>query len=217
MRPPDQEGDDFIIESDLDRVTRITNDYLVELPVWRDLESAIVPMVESIAEEFDRPMHVEHRVKPLISLERKLLMRSREVTELHQITDLLGTRIVTLHLDSIGPIVASVEAMFHVDRRKSGLRTNLAGYRTRHVVCALPTGAQPQWFEIQIRTVGEHAWSELQHPIYKGAAADESTTQTLVKIATLYHEAESLAAGLRRRFQSGHDLYCKSGPDRPSG
>jgi ppGpp synthetase/RelA/SpoT-type nucleotidyltranferase len=137
---------------------------------------------------------------------RKLLTRSTEVTQLHEITDLLGIRVVTMNLDSIASIVARIEAAFRVNGHKSGLRTNPAGYRTRHVVCAIPSDTTPRWFEIQVRTVGEHAWSELQHPIYKGAAADEDTIQTLVKIATLYHEAESLAAGLRRRFHAGQGL-----------
>jgi len=136
----------------------------------------------------------------------KLLTRSTEVTQLHEITDLFAIRIVTQYLDSIASIVARIEEVFCVNEHKSGLRINPAGYRTRHVVCALPSNTPPRWFEIQIRTVGEHVWSELQHAIYKGAAADEDTTETLVRISTLFHEAESLAAGVRQRLQAGRSL-----------
>ncbi len=184
-----------------DRVTRIVADYVDQLPMWEALEPSMLTIVEGIAREFDRPTHVEHRVKGVASLERKLALRCTEVTQLHEITDLLGLRIVTLNLDSIPSIVSKVEAAFHVDSRKSGLRTNLRGYRTWHVVCAVATAPRSHWFEIQIRTVGEHAWSELQHPIYKGAIVDDATNETLVRIAELYHNAESLAATLRQRLR----------------
>ncbi len=51
-------------------------------------------------------------------------------------------------------------------------------YETRHIVCALTPDLQPpgwsdlddppQTFELQIRTLAQHAWAEPQHGFYKG-------------------------------------------------
>ena len=185
-------------ESDIERSARITAQFIDELPCWHSLETLVVPAIQAIALRGDAAARVDARIKEPASLQRKLLTRSQEVTTLHEITDLLGIRIVTLHLNAITPIVSGIKSSFHIDDRKSGLRTNSAGYRSTHLVCA-PAGSD-RWFEVQIRTASEHAWSELQHPIYKGTSIDGDDAETLVRIATLYHEADVLAANLRKRF-----------------
>jgi len=92
-------------------------------------------------------------------------------------TDLLGIRIITYLEDDVHRAAAILKNSFSVDSSKSvdkrtPIEVDRVGYRSLHFVATL--GAQrsalPEYsrfeknvFEIQIRTVLQHAWAEIEH------------------------------------------------------
>ena len=94
-----------------------------------------------------------------------------------QMTDLSGIRVVLYSESDV--VIASnlISQSFNVDAENSLnqdelLGTNQTGYRSVHFVCDLGKGrdALPEFeglanlkFEIQVRTVLQHAWAELSH------------------------------------------------------
>jgi ppGpp synthetase/RelA/SpoT-type nucleotidyltranferase len=108
----------------------------------------------------------------LEKIERKKYSNPRE-----QLTDLSGIRVITYLESQVTQITESVRKVFEVDESNSLDRTSMLGadrigYRSAHFVCTLGKvrGSLPEYealadlkFEIQVRTVLQHAWAELAH------------------------------------------------------
>ena len=119
---------------------------------------------------------VEHRVKEEKSLAGKLERKGDGYNTLEDITDILGCRVICFLSDEIDKIGKKVEETFVIDWENSSdkrtlLKENAFGYLSLHYICSLPYG--DKWpdeicgkkFEIQIRTILQHAWSAIHHDI----------------------------------------------------
>ena len=119
---------------------------------------------------------VEHRVKTEKSLAGKLERKGDLYATFEDITDILGCRIVCFLSDEIDKIGKKIEERFAVDWENSSdkrvlIKDNAFGYISLHYICSLPFG--DKWpdeicgkkFEIQIKTVLQHAWSVIHHDI----------------------------------------------------
>ena len=119
---------------------------------------------------------VEHRVKEERSLAGKLERKGDAYNSLEDITDILGCRVVCFLSDEIDKIGKRVEENFVIDWENSSdkrmlLKENAFGYLSLHYICSLPYGNK--WpdeicgkkFEVQIRTILQHAWSAIHHDI----------------------------------------------------
>ena len=119
---------------------------------------------------------VEHRVKEEKSLAGKLERKGDGYNTLEDITDILGCRIICFLSDEIDKIGKRVEESFVIDKENSSdkralIKEDTFGYLSLHYICSLPFG--DKWpdeicgkkFEIQIRTILQHAWSAIHHDI----------------------------------------------------
>mgnify|MGYP003328997856 CR=1 FL=1 len=97
-------------------------------------------------------------------------------SSLQEITDLVGFRIVAYFEDSLDSIAESIEKNFNVDLTHSvdkiqTLDSSQFGYRSLHYVCRLKSSKEmPEPLsnapvEIQIRTILQHAWAEIEHDL----------------------------------------------------
>ena len=119
---------------------------------------------------------VEHRVKTEKSLAGKLERKGDLYSTMEDVTDILGCRIVCFLSDEIDKIGKKVEEKFVVDYENSSdkralIKADTFGYLSLHYICSLPFG--DKWpdeicgkkFEIQIKTVLQHAWSVIHHDL----------------------------------------------------
>lgn len=104
---------------------------------------------------------------------------------LKQITDLAGCRVITFFINDVETVKKLVEAEFNVgerENRSSQLRGGgRPGYESFHFIVELSAQrlALPEYArftglraEIQIRTILQHAWAEIEHDIqYKSVDA----------------------------------------------
>lgn len=127
---------------------------------------------------------VSHRVKERDSCERKLQKSAEPGRELHSLTDLLGLRIITLFSDQVDKVAKVIESEFSIDAARSvDKRTSLDpdrfGYLSLHYIATLSEARQSLIeyrshsgivFEIQIRSILQHAWAEIEHDLgYKSS------------------------------------------------
>lgn len=130
---------------------------------------------------------IEYRVKDHQSLEQKLRRRNADGTlkysdGLNGIDDVIGVRVITfLQLDVERAITAlrnSFEVIAHVDKTAEQRDKGEFGYSGQHLVLRIGEGAAPngcrnhigERFEVQFRTILQHAWAEFEHDIrYKSA------------------------------------------------
>lgn len=116
----------------------------------------------------------ELRIYPVQS---KKIDNKKYSDPISQLTDISGIRIITYFESQVDLVSRVIEELFEIDGENSLNRDQLLGddrigYRSVHFVCSLGTEreelAEYQLysglkFEIQVRTVLQHAWAELAH------------------------------------------------------
>jgi putative GTP pyrophosphokinase len=122
---------------------------------------------------------VEFRVKSEESIQRKLLLKPDRYGRLEELHDLLGIRVTTYFLNDVKKAAEAVESEFMVDKANSVNKLAAAapdrfGYAAIHYVAELGesrTGLPEysafagQVFELQVRSILQHAWAEMQHDL----------------------------------------------------
>lgn len=143
------------------------------------------------------------------------LRRKKYYRPSSQLTDLIGVRVITYYRDSVDPIVSRLRQEFEINenasvdkRRDLGLHD--FGYSSVHLIARLKQGQvlttdhqfiRKRWFEIQIRTVLEHAWSEIEHEVvYKsGIKYPDETKRRFARLAGSLELLDSEFLALREQ------------------
>ena len=157
--------------------------YRAKLTEWDERARRLGSLVEDLLSGHGVYVHtVSARCKDVDSLRAKLRKKAYKNPE-QQATDLLGVRVITYYQDDVDTAVRYLKQDFDIDLKKSiDKRTALDlyefGYRSVHLIARLTKARsrQPDFkllanvcWEIQVRSVLEHAWAELNHEmIYKG-------------------------------------------------
>lgn len=154
----------------------ITLWYEKQIPVFNSLAEIVATTLSAVlrANKVDF-LAVSHRTKTLTSVIEKSVRK--EYTELSEMTDIAGIRVITYIEHDVERAAKFIEEVFlvHLDKsidKSQELSDDKFGYRSVHFVCelgdarvALPELAQFKGmvFEVQIRTVLQHAWAEIEH------------------------------------------------------
>lgn len=155
----------------------ILEDYRKQREDFVQLGDVAHALLAEIAKELGiTVLAVEHRVKEERSLAGKLERKGDLYNTLDDITDILGCRVICFLSDEIEKIGKKVEETFVIDwenscDKRTLLKENAFGYLSLHYICSLPFG--DKWpdeicgkkFEVQIRTILQHAWSAIHHDI----------------------------------------------------
>ena len=155
----------------------ILEDYRKQRESFVKLGDTVHAMLSDIVNDMGLTvLTVEHRVKTERSLAGKLERSGGYYNTFEELTDILGCRIVCFLSDEIDRIGKKVEEAFVIDWENSSdkralIQEDAFGYLSLHYICSLPFG--DKWpdeicgkkFEIQIRTILQHAWSAIHHDI----------------------------------------------------
>jgi ppGpp synthetase/RelA/SpoT-type nucleotidyltranferase len=153
---------------------------------------------------------VSVRVKSTESVRHKLARPERTYASLWSVTDLVGLRVTVYFEDAIDVAARLVEEAFAVDWAHSvdKLRPrdeSRFGYRSLHYVCALRDDALPPEarFEVQLRTVVQHAWAEVEHDLgYKSSdAVPAEIRRRFSRVAGLLEIADEEFVSIRRALE----------------
>jgi putative GTP pyrophosphokinase len=170
-----------------DRAEKILAEYREKLGVYADFATASKELVERLLSAEEIRVHsVTCRAKALESLTGKLGRGERQCEALSEVTDLAGVRIITYFSDEVDAVARIIEREFTViadqsiDKREA-LDPDRFGYLAVHYVCKLPRRRTrlPEYAaysgykcEIQVRSILQHAWAEIEHDLgYKAAQA----------------------------------------------
>jgi len=190
---------------------------------WLDEYDRVVPalrehgemiraqLVSRLAEDSGLKLHsITLRVKHRDSVAAKLVRPDRTYGSLWELTDLVGLRVITYFEDGVDRVGRLLEAHlpvdFHhsVDKRKPSSDDRF-GYRSLHYVCRLAPDAHAQHelrYEIQVRTLLEHAWAEIEHDLgYKSRdSVPAAARRRLNRLAGLLELADQEFVAIRREL-----------------
>jgi putative GTP pyrophosphokinase len=169
------------------------NAYLKVFPYWSDVAAATGRIIEQAIKSRGIRVHsVQFRPKDPASFGRKASkpsdadpLQPKYPNPLAEISDLSATRVITFFPRTIEEIDKMLREEFeileHFDKTEDLLEEERFGYQSVHYLVKLTkaraTLAEYQRFagavtEVQVRTILQHAWSEIEHDIqYKSSAA----------------------------------------------
>ena len=157
---------------------------------------------------------IESRVKTEKSLAGKLELKGSKYATLADITDIIGLRVITFYIDDVDKVASAVERLFEVDWENSVDKRKVHeidsfGYLSLHYICSRP--GFPYRFEIQMRTVLQHAWANMNHDTgYKsGVEVPRRYLRNLSRLAGMlelvdeqFSQIRSELTDYRRRVQA---------------
>lgn len=181
-------------------IDRTINEYTrVRQPTYRLFASRVQELLTSLLKSGGIECHsVTSREKDPSSFREKITREGKSyVDPFEDVTDLAGVRLITYFPKDVDKILPIIEKEFVVDRKNSVDKRKTAdpsvfGYASVHLVVSMSQNrlrlAEYAVFsglkcEIQVRTILQHAWAEIEHNI-------------------IYKSSQDIPFELRRKFAS---------------
>jgi ppGpp synthetase/RelA/SpoT-type nucleotidyltranferase len=199
----------------------ILGEYRKALPDYGIMQDIVLEQLEGAISESGLAVNaVAARIKAEESLAGKLDLKGQKYRALADVTDILGARVVTYFADDVDEVARLIESVFEVDwensiDKRAVLDPDRFGYLSLHYVCRIPkavyhNAAHPNVnvyrFEIQLRSVLQHVWAEIQHDLgYKSSyPLPKELTREFNRLAGLLEIADEEFENIR----GGIEEYC---------
>lgn len=161
----------------------ILNSYDEKKVIYLEYEKKIKDLIEGLIKVENLIIHtIESRVKDRESLSKKIDRKEDKYTSLEEITDTVGLRIITYFEDDVDKIANLLTEHFFLEEtvdKRNKKNPDGFGYASLHYVLKLKEpraslleyqGFKELNFEIQIRSILQHAWAEIEHDLgYKSS------------------------------------------------
>ena len=154
---------------------------------------------------------ITHRIKTVKSIKGKLDRKPDRYHSADELRDILGFRVICYFEEGIDMVAGKIAEAFRVDMTRSKDKRNLIdptsfGYLSLHYIIALPDSDEyPEelrnlWVEVQIRTLLQHVWAEIEHDIgYKSTfTTPREVRRNFSKAASLLETADDLFSGIHK-------------------
>ena len=148
------------------------------LPVYSQMAEVIPGKLKEFFDEAGIIVAaLEHRVKTEDSLAGKLKLKGGKYSDIFDITDIVGLRVITFYIDDVDKVASIIERLFEIDwensiDKRKAHEIDSFGYLSLHYICRIPESSytdpgHPELnkirFEVQMRTVLQHAWANMNH------------------------------------------------------
>ena len=160
------------------KILQLLAQYHQFLPIYEQMAEVIPEKLkEFFAEAGIIVAAIEHRVKGEESLMGKLQLKGDKYHSIHDVTDVVGIRVITFYNDDVDKVASVLERLFEIDwensiDKRKAHEIDSFGYLSLHYICRIPESAytnpeHPELnqirFEVQMRTVLQHAWANMNH------------------------------------------------------
>ena len=173
--------------------------------LYDSFKERVVNLLKDLLSNYKLTIHqIDSRTKTIESLTSKIVKKDK-YTDISEITDIVGIRVITYLESDVDKVDNLVRSEFDIDIENSIdkriLDVNEFGYRSLHVVASLNSTrlALSEYkrysglkFEIQIRSILQHAWAEIEHDLgYKSKSAiPETYIRNFNRVAALLESAD---------------------------
>ena len=212
---------------------KLTEDYKKNLKIYESCLSKTEGLIRELISQHGINFHkIEARIKDPIRLNEKIYRKEEKYKSLLEITDLIGIRVITYFEDEVDKIASIIESEFLIDKENSidkrKIEADRFGYKSLHFVAALNEQRKELTeykrfrdikIEIQIRSILQHAWAEIEHDIgYKGEhAIPDAFKRNFYRVAALLEMADiefvKIKDGLKQYEKTIGDVIKKHPED----
>jgi len=157
----------------------------------KDIEGAI----EAALKPFSSHLTIKGRVKEFGSYYNKYIKNCKKNAPNHPISDIIGIRIVCPFFEDINKIEELLKKGFNVleiERKGANYSFKEFGYKSTHLLIKIPEkiiknykNCELEIVEIQIRTILQDAWAEVEHELVYKAEFTPFTDSVKHKLAAL--------------------------------
>lgn len=184
----------------------LVKEYRAHLPEYEALRDAAVAHIGRLLSDAGLNIHhITGRVKKPQSLSDKLKRKAGRYLTVDDVTDLVGVRVITYFESDVNVVSRLVESAYDVDWNNSIDKSKMHdpdrfGYMGVHYVVQTDPDT-PEFqelsrkgvpFEIQIRSILQHAWAEIEHDLgYKNReAVPREVSRRFYRLAGLLEMAD---------------------------
>ncbi len=210
----------------------LVREYQSNLPEYEALrEAAVAHVSQMLAVAGLNIHHITGRVKKPGSLADKLRRKPGRYASLGDVTDLVGVRVITYFESDVNVVSRLLEGHFEVDWNNSSDKSKMHdpdrfGYMGVHYVVQtdprVPAFSELRLvgsvFEIQIRSILQHAWAEIEHDLgYKNReAVPREVSRRFYRLAGLLEMADEefmVIARMSRDYAANLPQRLQDDPD----
>jgi len=204
-------------------LNKILAEYKECHPIYSALGSKVEHTVKRLCKNI--PIHqITSRVKTKTSLAQKIIKKDK-YRSLDDITDILGLRIITYFEDDISKIEEILNREFTVDWSNSVDKGNIEidkfGYRSIHFILQISEHKAKTIeyadyknirFEIQIRSILQHSWAEIEHDLGYKSFTDipQKAQRTFYRVAALLEQADIEFTKLKKEIHEFENSVSKN-------
>lgn len=220
-------------------IAEISNQWKLDEPKLDILGQQVASLLKKGLFAVELHPEISYRTKEIQSIIKKIQKKQREKTYgYNDLKDKLGVRIVCPFLSDLDTIGAFLHANFRVrkeEKKKETIDFNKLDYQSNHYDVSVKSELidfDPDFiFEIQVRTMNQHAWAnsahilyykqdiilpdEMKHKIYRLLSLYELADEEFAKVNEyLKAQKDNLVYTLLRRLEGKLYKYAESDFDR---
>ena len=195
----------------------ILDEYREELAIFEKMKEIVrAQLKKCVADNNIYVIAIESRIKTENSLAGKLELKGHKYKTLSDITDILGTRVITFYSEEVDKISALIDKVFEIDwensvDKRKALDLDQFGYMSLHYICRIPKSLyydaeHPEIndfrFEIQMRTALQHVWATMYHDTgYKsGIEVPKEHLRNMNRLAGMLELADEQFSRIRKEI-----------------
>lgn len=185
-------------------IQQVTEAWKVDEPRFQALGKLVQGFIKLNITECEIMPDVSHRTKELLSIVKKIKKKSKEKAYSYDsLNDKLGVRIICTFNDDLSKVDGFLRKYFtvkNVDYKRDALDFDKLDYISNHYDLSTKgttrefskCGFDDLVFEVQVRTLNQHAWSNTAHSLsYKQEAELSSSLKRKVyRLLSLYEIAD---------------------------
>ena len=194
----------------------IVSEYSRKRGAYEGLAEEVEALLRKLTKAASIRCHsIASRTKSVESLAEKVVRPGKAYTKLDDITDLAGIRVITFFADDVDRVSTLIDKEFRVDAGRSIDKRvhepTQFGYSSLHKVCGISDerarlaefgSCRGLMCEIQVRSILQHAWAEIEHDLgYKSAdSVPTPARRRFSRLAAILDMADDELAGLRAQL-----------------
>lgn len=203
--------------SDIEEIVR---SWEIDEPKYKVLGKSVVQYIRLKITDFEILPEIQYRTKELISIIKKIKKKQEEKEySYNDLKDKLGIRIICDFQEDLNKVDSFLNDNFNVigiERKKDDLNFNTLDYVSNHYDLKIKTSVaefkeletySDFIFEIQVRTLNQHAWSNTAHKLsYKqDQNLNNKLKRRIYRLLSLYEIADDEFSGVYKELHQNEE------------